>query len=122
MSVDWGAVRLPSLETLGGRRVGIGTLGPASAAGATPIVPPSPPRPSWVEAAITEAAGEFSEMPADAIRENFQQIFQQSEHHLLAAFLKMEQAAEEQEEMKAYMLKLVRLLPLIVVACRQLTS
>lgn len=74
-----------------------------------------------MEAAITEAAVEFSEMPSDAIRENFQQIFQQSEHHLLAAFLKMEQAAEEQEEMKTYMLKLVRLLPLVLVACRQLT-
>ena len=74
-----------------------------------------------MEAAITEATGEFSDMPADAVRQNFEQIFHQSEHHLLAAFLQMEQAAEE-HEMKTYMLKLVRLLPLMLVACRQLTS
>ena len=66
--------------------------------------------PSWVEAAITEAVGEFSEMPAEAIRGNFQEIYQQNDHTVLAAFLKMEQAAEHEENgMKPYMLKLVRL-------------
>eukprot|EP01043_Picozoa_sp_COSAG02_P055631 COSAG02_NODE_6480_length_3547_cov_3.628770_5_plen_75_part_00 len=61
-----------------------------------------------MEAAITEAVGEFPGMDADAIRGNFEEVSLQSEHHVLAAFLSMEQAAEEAGEMKAYMLKLVR--------------
>ena len=62
-----------------------------------------------MEAAIKEAISEFSEkLPADAIRANFEEIYQQSEQDVLSGFLKMELAAEDNEAMKPYMLKLVR--------------
>ena len=65
--------------------------------------------PDWVESAITEAISEFKQLPADAIRGNFAEIYAQDDDSTLTAFLKMQTAIETADEaMQPYMQKLVR--------------
>ena len=53
--------------------------------------------PDWVESAITEAISEFKQLPADAIRGNFAEIYAQDDDSALTAFLKMQTAIETAE-------------------------
>jgi hypothetical protein len=65
--------------------------------------------PDWVESAITEAISEFKQLPADAIRDNFAEIYAQDDDSTLTAFLKMQTGIETADEvMQPYMQKLVR--------------